>query len=256
LPAGTSSAHKIRVGGVVDGTYRTYRPASLPARAPLVVMLHGSLSTASQAERYYHWDAEADSGHFIVAYPDSLGYPAANVPLDKQPNIYDFYSAMVAEIESHNPIDSSRVYAAGISRGGVEAYGLACYTTIFAAIGVDSGTDFGCPAPAPISVIHIHGTADHNVPYHEPAGSTIPGIPEVNATWRGVDHCDAPAVKTAGAVTTSIAACPGGRTVELITIAGAGHQWPGGVPDPLGDPPSTALDATQVIWEFFAKHHR
>jgi hypothetical protein len=24
----------------------------------------------------------------------------------------------------------------------------------------------------------------------------------------------------------------------------------------MGDPPSTALNATQVIWEFFAKHHR
>jgi polyhydroxybutyrate depolymerase len=58
-------------------------------------------------------------------------------------------------------------------------------------------------------------------------------------------------------VTTSIAACLDGRTVELITIAGAGHQWPGGVPRAdMGDRPSTALNATQVIWEFFAKHHR
>jgi polyhydroxybutyrate depolymerase len=63
-------------------------------------------------------------------------------------------------------------------------------------------------------------------------------------------------------VTTSVAGCPAGRTVELITIKGAGHQWPGSVPNPvwqriLGlDPPSTALDATQVIWQFFAAHSR
>jgi polyhydroxybutyrate depolymerase len=63
-------------------------------------------------------------------------------------------------------------------------------------------------------------------------------------------------------VTTSTARCPAGRTVELITIAGAGHQWPGSVPDPLAqrllglDPPSTALNATQVIWRFFAAHPR
>jgi polyhydroxybutyrate depolymerase len=69
-------------------------------------------------------------------------------------------------------------------------------------------------------------------------------------------------VKTAGVVTTSIAACPGGRTVELITIAGAGHQWPGAVPNLVAqrllhtDPPSTALNATQVIWQFFAAHTR
>jgi polyhydroxybutyrate depolymerase len=50
--------------------------------------------------------------------------------------------------------------------------------------------------------------------------------------------------------------------VELITVAGAGHQWPGSVPRPLVqrllhlDPPSTALNATSVIWRFFAAHHR
>jgi polyhydroxybutyrate depolymerase len=46
----------------------------------------------------------------------------------------------------------------------------------------------------------------------------------------------------------------------LITIAGAGHQWPGAAPKPatqalLGaDPPSTALDATVAMWRFFAAH--
>jgi polyhydroxybutyrate depolymerase len=63
-------------------------------------------------------------------------------------------------------------------------------------------------------------------------------------------------------VTTSTAKCPAGRTVELITIAGAGHQWPGAAPSPVAqrllhlDPPSTALDATAVIWQFFAAHPR
>jgi polyhydroxybutyrate depolymerase len=69
-------------------------------------------------------------------------------------------------------------------------------------------------------------------------------------------------ISTTGAVTFSAAACPGGHTVELIRIAGAGHQWPGATPSPLAqrilhlDPPSTALDATGVIWTFFAAHTR
>ena len=63
-------------------------------------------------------------------------------------------------------------------------------------------------------------------------------------------------------MTTSIATCPEGRTVELITIAGAGHQWPGKMTNKvtekvLGtDPPSTALDATKVIWQFFSQHSK
>ena len=39
-----------------------------------------------------------------------------------------------------------------------------------------------------------------------------------------------PTSTTAGVVTTSVATCPDGRAVELITITGAGHQWPGGKP--------------------------
>ena len=89
-----------------------------------------------------------------------------------------------------------------------------------------------------------------------------PAIPALNATWRAIDGCGAPNVTTSGVVTTSIANCPNGRTVELITIDGAGHQWPGAPGKPLiqkllgTDPPSTALNATSTIWQFFAQHHK
>jgi len=61
-------------------------------------------------------------------------------------------------------------------------------------------------------------------------------------------------------VTTSTSTCPAGRAVQLITIAGAGHQWPGSSPRTVLerlvglDPPSTALDATATLWRFFAAH--
>ena len=63
-------------------------------------------------------------------------------------------------------------------------------------------------------------------------------------------------------MTTQTAGCADGRTVELISVAGAGHQWPGGEPSPLAEKlagipaPSTALDATDTIWQFFAPSHR
>ncbi len=70
IPAGSSS-HAISVGGV-SRTFRVYRPATLPAAAPLVVMLHGGFGTGMQAERSYHWDGEAARARFVVAYPDRL----------------------------------------------------------------------------------------------------------------------------------------------------------------------------------------
>jgi poly(3-hydroxybutyrate) depolymerase len=44
--------------------------------------------------------------------------------------------------------------------------------------------------------------------------------------------------------------------VELILIACAGHQWPGSAGSGArgADTVSTALNATAVIWGFFAQH--
>jgi polyhydroxybutyrate depolymerase len=278
-PAGSSpvmtgsSGHVISDGGV-SRSYTVYRPADLPAAAPLVVMLHGGFGSASQAEKSYGWDAEADAGHFLVAYPDGLnrawnaGGGCCGTPGRTGTDDIGFITAMVSAIERAVPVDTDRVYATGISNGGIMAYDLACHTTVFAAIGPDSATQLGgCPDPRPLSVIAIHGTADQKIPYNGGKGDGTahidgPAVPAVNASWRQAGHCAAPTVTTAGTVTTSLAGCPGGRAVELVTISGAGHQWPGAAPKSAGqrllggDPPSTALNATAVIWRFFAAHPR
>ena len=270
---GGSSTQTISVGGV-ERTFHVYRPAKLPAAAPLVVMLHGGFGSGTNAEKSYGWDAQADSAGFVVVYPDGLnkawntgggccGQSGRNGVDD-----VGFISQMVATIEKEIPVDTDRIYATGISNGGIMSYTLACQTTIFAAIGPDSATQLGgCPSPAPISVIHIHGTADKTIPYNGGEGEGTahingPAVPALNATWRATDSCSAPNITTAGAVTTSIASCPGGRAVELITIAGAGHQWPGAKANKVAekllgtDPPSTALNATKVIWQFFSQHRK
>ncbi len=261
----------------VDGrqrTFRLYLPPSLTLirRVPLVVMLHGGFGSAEQAESSYGWDAAADRGHFVVAYPDGLnrawnvGGGCCGQPGRSGVDDVGFVRQVVSLVSRELPVDRARVFATGISNGGMFACRLACDTTLFAAIGPDSATVLGdCPSPAPLSVIHIHGTADQNIPYDGSQGNgfaTIdgPAVPAVVASWRGVDACPAPEVSTAGPVTRSVAGCPDGRSVELITIAGAGHQWPGAASKPLArtlrgaEPPSTALDATATIWQFFASH--
>ena len=66
-----TSAHSIKIGGR-DRSYRLYKPAGLPASAPLVVMLHGAFGKAKRAEKAYSWDELANSQWFLVAYPDGL----------------------------------------------------------------------------------------------------------------------------------------------------------------------------------------
>lgn len=272
LPLG-SSTQTIDVDGV-RRSYIVYQPAGLSGPAPLVVMLHGGYGSAENAERVYGWDAEADRAHFLVAYPNSIGVAwnagggCCGQAAARNVDDVGFISAMVRQISAQVDVDPARIYAAGISNGGILAYTLACQTTIFAAIGPDSATQLGsCDQPAPLSIIHIHGSADATIPYDGGKGNGSqhidgPAIPALNAGWRGIDRCGQPVITTEGAVTTSIASCPDGRTVELITIAGAGHQWPGAPPKTAlqkllhTDPPSTALDATSTIWQFFAQQHK
>jgi polyhydroxybutyrate depolymerase len=249
--AGTS-VHHLNVGGR-DRSYRLYEPARLRASAPLVVMMHGYSGSAVQAERAYGWDKFADSDGFVVAYPDGLGR-TWNVDGEGccgesgRQGVDDvgFITAAVADVIKNVGVNPARVYAAGMSNGGIMTYTLACTTDIFAAIGPVAGTQLNvCRAPRPTSVMHIHGTADRLVPYGGGQGFGAingPSVPAVDASWRNVDQCGVPATTTNGPMTTSTAACADNRAVALITIEAGGHEWP-----PF---------ATRILWEFFTEHQR
>ncbi|MEM6105554.1 PHB depolymerase family esterase [Mycobacterium sp. 050272] len=276
IPVGQST-QSIESGGV-SRTFHLYRPQGLTEAVPLVVMLHGGFGNGAQAERSYHWDDAANGGHFLVAYPDGLNraWNAGTCCGEPQRDNVDdvgFLTAMVAAIAQEIPIDRARVYVTGMSNGAMMALRLGCQTDTFAAIAPVAGTLLtDCGAARPTAVLQIHGTADDRVPYNGGPGKAFgasgisrvdgPSAEAVNATWRAIDGCGAPTSTTAGDVTTQTAGCADGRTVELISVAGAGHQWPGGEPSPLAErvggipAPSTALDATGTIWQFFTQSHR
>lgn len=265
--------------GGLQRTYRVYRPPNLSEPAPLVLVLHGAAGTGRQAEESYGWDAQADSGRFLAVFPDGVRR-TWNVDPDccgaAAAQDVDDVGFLTSLAGSFGPlVDQARIYATGISNGAMMSYRLACETKIFAAIAPVSGTMINkCAGPAPLSIIAIHGTADRTIPYdggpgkrdNQGAGARLPAkidgpaVPSLMATWRRTDGCPTPTSTTAGSVTTSTATCPGNLAVELITIAGAGHQWPGGREAPIAqqllglDPPSTALQATPTIWSFFAAH--
>ncbi|HEY2791084.1 MAG TPA: PHB depolymerase family esterase [Micromonosporaceae bacterium] len=270
IPVGKTS-YCVEIGGL-KRTFHVYRPDGLTKPAPLVVFLHGGYGSGAQAEQYYGWDEEAKAHGFLVVYPDGYdrawdtGGGCCGVPASLNIDDVAFITAVVAKIEASAPIDLHRVFATGISNGGIMDYRLACSTRLFAAIGPDSATELGsCDIPAPLSVIHIHGTADERIPYTGGPGAGSahidgPAVPTVAADWRRLDACAPPMQTTSdhGVITTSTAACAHGRSVELVTIAGAGHQWPGSpdrpvIQDALGlDAPFPDLNATDLIWSFFA----
>lgn len=249
---------------VVDGVERDYLvhvPRRLDDDPALVVMLHGGFGSGRQAERAYGWNAVAEDRGAIVAYPDGLDrtWNAGDCCGPSERDDVDdlaFLTALVAELQAEFGVSPDRTFGTGMSNGAMMTYRAACETELFAAIAPVAGTIVTeCVDPRGIPVLHVHGLDDTSVPMDGSLGDgpgRVDGMPVADAVdvFRTAGGCAPPETTQAPPVTTSTSTCPGGEVV-LVTVAGAGHQWPGSTAREGADEPSTALDATALIAEFF-----
>ena len=245
---------------------------------PLVLNLHGSESTAHAQEVFSGMDATSDADGFIVAYPQAL-IPAAGgydwnipgVPLlggqyppASAANDITFLTGLVHALAARYCVDTSRVYATGMSGGARMASQLACDASqTFAAVAPVAGLRLPAPCPAarPVPVIAFHGIADPVDPFN---GNGQPywtySVPQAAARWAARDGCPgARTVAGKGYTLTDYAGCQAGTAVELYALAGEGHEWPGGPPMPTAitralGPQSDAVDANTTMWAFFEAH--
>lgn len=260
-------------------TYLLYVPASYePSQpTPLVIMLHGGGGNAASTVGYTRFTAEADRDGWLLVYPDGTGPDRQFNWNDGRPGIYPaenhiddtrFMADLIDAISAQLTIDPRRIYATGISNGGMMSYRLGCeLSDRLAAIAPVAATLTlsPCTPTNPISVLHIHGTADHYVPIGGGVGITrspgfqLASVSKTIAFWRDFNRCSGPTANTKDKAVTKETAtgCVPGTDVVLYTIDGAGHGWPGrAVSFAPGENPSTALDATSTIWQFFKDHTR
>ena len=258
----------LQVGGL-SRTYRLYAPLSLdPSRAaPLVIVMGGVGNTGDSMVEATGFDRAADAGGFIVAYPDGVnntwnaGY-CCLVRATSGPDDVAFLGRLIDDVESARKVDAARVFATGVSAGGMMAYRLACaMADRIAGVGSVAGAMIldDCHPSRPVSVIEIHGTDDGEVPYdggHTAGGATqdSPPTPAVAQRWAELDNCPGqPAAQTQPPVSVSTwSGCASGTGVKLITIDGGGHTW---FANGLG-PVAGAVDATGEIWSFLSAVHR
>lgn len=236
---------------------------------PLVLNLHGSGGTAANQETATGMDRLADEKGFLVAYPQAdialgggfawnvPGQPLIGggaVPPDAADDV-QFLGEAVAELAARFPVDGKRVYATGMSGGARMTSQLGCgLSTVLAAIAPVAGIRFPAPCDGtrPVPVVAFHGTADATNPYdgNGQAYWTY-SVPSAAQQWAAHDGCAAvpdTSAAAAGVQLTEYAGCAGGATVDLYTISGAGHVWPGA-------PGQTdAIEASAVMWAFFATH--
>lgn len=155
--------------GLPTRDYYVYIPSSLPAKAPMVVYLHGCNQTANDAMVGTRWNEFADLRRFVVVYPEQKNPNSEEDPADQMQghvsdgngiNCWNWFNPQHQSRDSGEPgtiagitrevlartdidIDANQVFLGGISAGGIMASTMgATYPDLYAAIAVVAGCGY------------------------------------------------------------------------------------------------------------------
>lgn len=272
----------VRVGEI-DRTCRVHVPPNYDAAAPTPVVLcfHGAVTNGPVTSLYTKLDDKSDRAGFIVAYPNGTGsnrwlltWNSGGLPSrlpEAQRDDVRFTQLLLDDLERVVNVDKKRVFATGLSNGGMMSYRLAVeLPDRIAAIASVAGC-LALPNPQPtrrVPILEIHGTKDRLVPWNglRLGPFRLRSVEETIDFWVRHNGC-APqkvvepladqAADGVSSTRTTYAAGDDGADVVLISVDGGGHTWPGSPYDLKFLGPTTKdFEANDVIWEFFEKHPR
>jgi polyhydroxybutyrate depolymerase len=267
-----------------DGVQRSYlvqAPNAARQELPLVMVLHGGGGNADNAVRMTGFDKKARAEGFIAIFPEgssrfgrfktwNSGHCCAYSAWKDIDDI-GFLGAVLDDTAKRFSIDPNRIYVTGMSNGAMMAHRMGREMSgRIAAIAPVVGTLFGDEVTPrhPVAALIINGTLDKNVPMAGGLGldenrkipvKDRPFAPTSSQLtfWAKANGCtDGPHKSRSGNVTqTDYQSCKNGADVRMLEVHDNGHAWPGGNKGgPRGDEPSNTINATNVIWEFFASH--
>ncbi|NJL78823.1 MAG: hypothetical protein HC836_11115 [Richelia sp. RM2_1_2] len=290
---GIGDRDRILTVGGLKRTYLVHVPNSYDGNKPYPVVLafHGGGSDAKQLVFYSGLNKTADTENFIAVYPNGTGetiqgYGVFNwnggsrQPGGTDPNLtkvddVEFTKALLNDLATVVKIDEKRIYATGLSAGGIMTYRLASELSdriaAIAPIASVMGTERSNPQ-RPVSVIHFHGTKDEAVPFDggkgklDQSGTNFYSVEYSIQSWVKANDCKTQPIvkalpdKTDDGTKVIRKTYGGGKEdseVVLIEIEGGGHTWPGRKTLPgfeiLGKSTKDIL-ANDLMWEFFQKH--
>ncbi|MFD5424438.1 alpha/beta hydrolase family esterase [Streptomyces sp. NPDC127084] len=270
-------------GGLLR-SYDVHLPAghSSLSGLPVMLVLHGHWQTNEGMAQLTHMNRVADENGFAVVYPVSVGLgwsDSRDATLASKLGIDDaeFMRTLVDKLTRQERADASRVYAIGMSNGGIMTQYLGCrLADRLAGIASVTGqmpvaTAPTCRPSRPLPVMLVGGTADPLIPY-DGGGSGVGGkeapvlsFADTAAKWRAVNRCSgtrksqlpAAAGDPTSVTVAEATECHGRTQVKTYTVTGGGHTWPGGkqyLPTWLVGPTTSAFDASEAAWDFFESH--
>jgi polyhydroxybutyrate depolymerase len=281
--------HSIEVGGIA----RTFAAAPGPSPdAPLLLVLHGAGGTGLGMAALTDLHRRGPAAGCAVMFPDGVAHvwnDERSAPrLKRREGVDDvaFMRALVDHARRTGLSDGRRVFAVGISNGGLLAEHLARHGLLelagiaLVAASATERSRAASPVPQQRSrFVAFHGTADTLVPYTggpiallgrlararpelAPRGTAAP-IEQVSADWSFAigPARPAPTVETVLRGPLPVQrlrwhAGPApdvGTTPTLYRVVGGGHTWPGGaqyLPARIVGPVARELDATGDLLDF------
>jgi polyhydroxybutyrate depolymerase len=278
------SVRSVKMGDEMR-TFLVHVPKNYDAKkpTPVVLVFHGAFTNGAITVLFTGMNAKSDEAGFIAVYPNGTGagdtflfWNAGMARMQagkKQPDDVAFVGKLLDDLATVVNVDPKRVYATGISNGGMMCYRLATeLSDRIAAIAPVSGTmaiDKANPK-RPVPVMHFHGLADKIVPYAGIANSTtrrsfsFKSVDDTMKIWTKIDGCTGepkverlPDTAHDGTMVTKTTWSGGkdGAEVILYAIDGGGHTWPG---RPRGlellGKSTKNVNANDLIWDFFKRH--
>jgi len=186
-------------------------------------------------------------------YPEGLGELAQGWQVRPSSEDVAFIRALVANLQTRFNIDPARIYATGLSNGGGMVGRLACDAAdVFAAVAPVSGAYAffrECEPSRAIPIAIFHGLDDQVVPY---TGSfSTPDLLAYAENWAERNGCKVTPQLELPSENVTLRTwidCVDDATVELYTLEGTGHAWPGSLPR------HNAVDASETMWAFFKRY--
>ena len=146
-----------------------YQPAGAAGNTPLVVVLHGCGSSATEMAGWTGWNELAEAGGFRVLYPEQKvtnniqkcfnWFVAADAARDQGEAAS--IQQMISFALANYPIDATRVYATGFSAGGAMTTALlASYPELFTGGAVLAGIPYGAATDLASGLQAMQGKTD------------------------------------------------------------------------------------------------
>jgi polyhydroxybutyrate depolymerase len=255
---------------------------------PLVVDIHGLGEGADIHAEMTQLGPLGQEEGFVTVFPHGTGQlPSWNVNPDLQANPdLAFVAAVLDRVEAERCIDTSRVYATGLSNGAMMTSAVACtMADRFAAVAPIAGILLPelCQPARPVPILTVHGTADPLLLFNggidsaalsaalsggsdeaptttaQPVDLDGEGYPATVRGWATLNGCEDTAEdeRVSDEVLRRRFDCPDEAPVEFLIVEGGGHSWPSSEfsrsIERIVGPTTFDIDASQEIWDFVSQ---